>query len=125
MYNKFLKFLSFIRNYSGGSGSRISRSSGYENYNLNPKYGGGDEYSLYTSDDYLQQQYKPKYSDYYPGRNDYNKNYNNLDEGRYECDNEDFTSHDKGKIFISYIWGWMFFRNLYPSQEKSKMIRDY
>jgi len=87
---------SWNRNYSGGSGSRISRSSGYENYNLNPKYGGGDEYSLYTSDDYLQQQYKPKYSDYYPGRNDYNKNYNNLDEGRYECDNEDFTSHDKG-----------------------------
>jgi RNA recognition motif-containing protein len=84
------------RNYSGGSGSRVSRSSAYDNYNTSPKYGGGDEYALYTSEDFPQQQYKPKYSDYYPGRNDYNKNYNNLDEGRYECDTEDFTSPDKG-----------------------------
>lgn len=85
------------RNYSGGSGSRISRNSGFDNYNTNAKYGEGDEYAMYTSEDFPQQQYKPKYSDYYPGRNDYNKNYNNLDEERYECDTSPHKGNNLGR----------------------------
>jgi len=87
------------RNCNGGSGNRTSRSSGYDNYLTNPKYGGvgGDEYALYNTEDYQShQQYKPKYSDYYPGRNDLNKNFDNLEEGRFECDNDDYASQEKG-----------------------------
>jgi RNA recognition motif-containing protein len=91
----YIESTNWNRNYSGGSGSRTSRSSGYDNYG-NHKYGGGEDghQGLYTSEE-AQRQYKPKYSDYYPGRNDFNKNFNNLEDGRFEFDN-DYRPQENG-----------------------------
>lgn len=81
---------SWNRNYSGGS--RTSRTSGYDNYASLHKYGSSEETGTYNNEDF-NYQYKPKYSDYYPGRNDYNKNLNNLNDERFDCDN-DYSSNN-------------------------------
>lgn len=78
------------RNYSGGS--RGSRHSGYDNYASLHKY-GSEETGTYNNTEDMNHQYKPKYSDYYPGRNDYNKNLNNLNDERFDCDN-DYSSNN-------------------------------
>ena len=79
-----------IRNYSGGS--RTSRNSGYDNYASLHKYASSEETGTYNNEE-INYQYKPKYSDYYPGRNDYNKNLNNLNDERFDCDN-DYSSNN-------------------------------